>query len=277
MVRNQSKKPPKSKPAPSAPKSSPPQDRLETSLLDLTPSSPCCPPNWRWLRANHAIATPKRLLRQLWGSKPLDDDVTDAIKYLRVRERIDPARRTALQAFNDLVAAETLNSSTSLRRTELEARLLAGEPHVDISRKTGFSLGIVKRYAALFYDVAERRTNPSYVVAELLPEEIHYAMREGDTDSLLKIFAFSGGVHMLEAGLRFLATPQPVIPNRLRDLPSSQLREMLQWLNIRVITLTMTYHPQSDWEKLKLHEATAMHCVRWRSQREHVRRTRTER
>jgi hypothetical protein len=115
----------------------------------------------------------------------------------------------------------------------------------------------VKRYAALFYDVVDRRTDKSYVFATLLPEGIHQSIREDDIDSVLKLFAVWGGIHMLEAGMQFMAMPQPTIPKRLRDVSSAQLHECRHWLNFRAIILSMTCNPKSDWEKLKLDEAMA--------------------
>ena len=86
----------------------------------------------------------------------------------------------------------------------------------------------------------------------LLPEEICYALREDDTDSFLKLLAMQGGIHFLEGGIRFLTSPPPVIPKQLRELPSSELREILIWLNFKASMLLDTCNPQTDWGKLKL-------------------------
>jgi hypothetical protein len=258
MVGKRSRKQPEPKLAPSAPKNDPQQDP-EISLLERKPASPFCSPRWRWLRAKCAISLPAYELAELWDEKDWDDDLIDAVNYLLTQGRTDENRHSALKAFSDIGAAETLNGAPSFKRTELEARLLAGEPHADISQKTRLSLGVVKRYAALFYDVAGRRTDKSYVFATLLRQGIHQEIREDDVDSILKLFAIWGGGPMLEAGIRFMATPQPMIPKRLQVVPSAQLHEWRQWLNFRVIILSMTCNPKTDWERLKLDEAMAPH------------------
>ena len=49
-------------------------------------------------------------------------------------------------------------------QAELQARLLAAEPHAAIAKKTALSVAAVQWFALLFFDVADRLQSASWVV-----------------------------------------------------------------------------------------------------------------
>jgi hypothetical protein len=126
---------------------------------DVQPSSPFRLPHWRWVLAQHLVASPRSRLRRL-----ADGPVRRAAAYFR-----DIARGRAQERSADVRTAAALwGDGAWPRRPEVEARLLAGQDDRAIAANCGLAPEAVAAYADLFYDVRPRLAVRSYVLHQVI-------------------------------------------------------------------------------------------------------------
>src|SRR5262249_27645280 len=158
---------------------------------------PLRPPAWRWLRA-----------ADLWeqGGEPSDprDDVwvRKALRLHRaLRQEKDLQKRTRLSA---LFRAYQLYCDESLLPWEVEARLLTDESLGRIASKGGTPPKVIHADQKLFYCVRERLQSTGHIVTQALGGDLLTRLREDDVGAILKLFAFGGGVAVLESVLDYV-------------------------------------------------------------------------
>src|SRR5262249_54616531 len=113
------------------------------------PDHPLRPPDWRWLRA-----------ADLWekGGQPSSHEadawVRNALAFHRLLQQDrDLQKRTRLSA---LFQAHQLYCDESLRRWEVEARLLTDEPLAQIAAKCGSTPRVINAFEKVFFNVHDR-------------------------------------------------------------------------------------------------------------------------
>ena len=178
-------------------------------ISDVHPSSPYRLPSWRWSLAQQIIENPHRRLRRF-----ADAAVDRALAYQKEKalaRYCAPAEHEALAAtFPDLDAAFTLFASLPPpRRWEVEGRLLAAQPFEAIAARCSISHAAVAAYEALFFNVADRLHQRSYVLFQVIGQHLFGDLTASvpDPESLLKFFAYFGGSHVLDAVIGPLLGP----------------------------------------------------------------------
>ncbi len=163
--------------------------------LDLNPTGPFRPPDYRW-----------RLATRLAAGEFVPAEWVDA--WVRVG-------RALLANLPDVSAVPTLAAAADARalalggpaplRLEVEARLLARQPADAVAARTGLTAAAVEAYAALFYAVADRLAHRSYVihcVVGLHESSDAYAAHA-------RMMCYDGGPLVADAVFDALADPAP--------------------------------------------------------------------
>jgi len=144
------------------------------------------PPAWRWLRACHLVEDNKRPAR---GRD--DDKVREAVRFCRALRRCkdDRAQDRLACKMPVLYQAWLLNQKASLGRSELDARILAGEASQAIARKCLLTEDVVDAYHDVYYCVRNRLHAPDWVMNMAVGRRTHQGLTEADQDVLLKLAA----------------------------------------------------------------------------------------
>jgi hypothetical protein len=180
---------------------------------DLMPIRPSGSPDWRWARASQLLEPGVRRHRR-------DDGWVNRARRYRAAlarghagdprvARADPAIHEACQLWRGLPR----------RRSEVEARLLAGQSDAEIAGKLNIEAGVVEAYESVFYDVRGGLGASDWVhlvVFGLRPDE---AFDPGDAERIMKLYAYNHGPVVLDALLDSEFTDgQPPADPRLADL-----------------------------------------------------------
>jgi hypothetical protein len=112
-----------------------------SSWIDLVPGSLNSPPSWRWGLAQWMVRTGRAV-----PDHCRDDSVDRAHRYLTGRSgsRRDPAVQQAAELHLD---------APRLRRAQLEAYLLTGEPLAVVAGRCAVPVPTAKAYHKLFFDI----------------------------------------------------------------------------------------------------------------------------
>ena len=119
--------------------------------LDGRAFDPFRRPEWRWLAALAHIEAHTR-------PRPWEDPaITEAFEFQRGCLQADTAamRTTVSQRWPLLAGAEGIYTDGGIKRDEIEARLLAGEPAAAIAAKSGIDAVVIDTYGQLFFNVAD--------------------------------------------------------------------------------------------------------------------------
>jgi hypothetical protein len=175
---------------------------MPPTFADIQKANPARTPDWRWQRALSLVRA-----RQRFSSKR-DDDVTGrAVDYLRaVRDRSSHRRRNALEEATDIRAARRLYKSGGELKSLVEARLLTGQSPTDIARCSMLTRLVIETYEALFFQVADRLEAPDWIHTYAISRWTDGLWRPSPA-TLLKRFAYGGGVPVLEAVAPLLLAP----------------------------------------------------------------------
>jgi hypothetical protein len=169
-------------------------------LIDLQPESPYHPVDWRYRLAEAILSgrlpTPRRRL---------DPWVRRAIRFLvdQVAGTGDaPCPGSALLDPALLGAFQVRFSGDSRLRSELEARVLAGQSTAAIAALCGLPPEVVEAHVHVFFDLEGRLGASDYVSAVVIGVALHDG--PSTTDSLPKAFAYVHGPHVLNAVIAVL-------------------------------------------------------------------------
>tara|TARA_B100000700_G_scaffold320652_2_gene418346 strand:+ start:2835 stop:3605 length:771 start_codon:yes stop_codon:yes gene_type:complete len=102
-------------------------------------------------------------------------------------------------------------------RSELEARLLSGAGHSEISNRLGLSEETAELYEKIFYNVEEKLTTPGYVYHTAIGREMHRGFSEREYDKLWKWYAYAYGSLMLDSIVgQVMDAAKPDTPAKVR-------------------------------------------------------------
>jgi len=211
---------------------------------------PCKDPRWRWLRAGYLLAHSRQPLRR-------DDEATRAAWLFRrelgrCHAEADGGRLARL--FPAVAEAHSLYSAAdSLKRWEVEARLLGGETDDTIAARCGLTPAGVGAYHHIYFEVRPHRAADSYIVNTVMGSKVHHGLAPDDHELLLKLFGYGLGGPGVDAYLDCLKDP-PAVPASLGDLDPPALRKLGDKLRIQLVVLALTTpaaaaHP-ATWRRL---------------------------
>jgi hypothetical protein len=89
--------------------------------------------------------------------------------------------------------------------------------HDQIGARFGIKATTVEAYSRLFFDVEDRLDQPEYILFIVIGEAIYRGLAGRAYDLMWKLFAYSGGIHVLDAVMR-LSGPatKPLDPTGVR-------------------------------------------------------------
>jgi hypothetical protein len=193
-------------------------------------------PCWRWQRAGYLLDHGRQPLQDL------DDAVTEeAWRFRRALTccRTDADREQLALEFPGLVEAHSVYTGELLKRWELEARLLGGDPDVTVAARCGVSVQGVEAYHNTFYEARPHLKADGYVVNVLIGPKVYGGLTIKDHEQLLKLFGYGLGGPGVDAYLDYLRDP-PAVPARLDDLDLPTLKRLRSRLRIKVMVLLLT-------------------------------------
>lgn len=162
---------------------------------------PLEPPDWRHRRAEVLAERGARSSRR-------DDQPTNALLgYLAAAGT--PARAgTGRAAYEEALALE---AGGVWPRTEVRARVLAGEPTATIAGRTGLPVEVVTAYEAYFFDIRGRLAARDWITAHVLaPAQAQAAADPANpAEATTLAFAYFGGGIALDLALAVYAPARP--------------------------------------------------------------------
>jgi hypothetical protein len=203
----------------------------------FNPQDPRKPPELRHLRARY-------LLEHSRAPRPRDDDestrrVWEFYGALR-RCRGDNDRDELARDFPALAAAhEIYSGSETMRRAELEARLLAGEDDETIALKMVLTPAAVAAYHEVYYLVRPRLNAGVHVLGLVYGDRDFCNPDPGDHPLLLRLLGHQLGGAVVDALLEYWRDP-PVVPKDLRGLDEGALRRLMRKVRLRLHLLVTT-------------------------------------
>ncbi len=172
---------------------------------NVRPETALRSPAWRWLRAVDLADSDRRVVQ---GSD--DKHVRAAVRFVRALElvRSDRVKARLARRFPALHAAHALYAAgPSWPRWELEARLLTDESFDRIGDRLGLSGATVEAYHDVFFDVRGRLDTYDWVAHHVLGRKVRVGLTEDDIDLVLKLYAYQGGVVVLDDLLAYYREP----------------------------------------------------------------------
>ena len=223
-----------------------------STLLLCQSSNPHRPPDWRWQLAKYLQENRLRLHRSqsdnyiCWAKKfAIEiDNAADEWAQFSLAER-SPA----------IYNAWALYKTTQLRnaRWELEARLLARESRTEITRKTGLNSAIVDHYSAIFFDVEERLSHPTYVTHAVIGDAAKRGISEREPEVLWKMFGYWCGPDMLDLLVyHFTPAMKPKSSADIAAFLADDIRQQLQ-LKSAMAARSLQVNWQTQTEVLNLY------------------------
>jgi hypothetical protein len=208
---------------------------LPTTYLPC-PHDPRPEPARRWRRCRYLIR------HRLWLDPLRDDDLTcECLRYLYDRRACrSVAERRALARHYPAIAAahRFFVRAEPLRRAELEARLLAGQPDEEIAERCGLPALAVAACHDLFFDVRDDLETDDYIYGLIVGLEGDAQLSADDHEVLLKLLGYAHGPPMVDAVLRYFRDP-PSATLCLGGLDGPALDDLRQRLQVRVLIQAM--------------------------------------
>jgi hypothetical protein len=170
-------------------------------LRALRRNAPNRPPNWRWRRAAHRLATGRA------PSRIIDD--ADVERAMHIQQEIsqcggDPYAYEDLANRNpDLIDAFEIATDNSdgakHTRWHLEACLLCADLNAERTAPP-FSLRpeAVTLYEKLFFNVVDRLNNSTWIVNHAIGPSVHTGVADHDIGAIWKLVGYCGGAAALD-------------------------------------------------------------------------------
>jgi hypothetical protein len=196
-------------------------------LSHLRRDHPYRPPDWRWQRAVYLVDHDKPYADN--GDVWLDEAVRFYSALRSTGQDTNPQTELASQ-LPAMFAAYTLHGETSLRRWEVEARLLTDASFTAIAGKGDTSPEVIAAFHEVFFHVRDRLVASSYIVNRVI--RVQLVLEDNDADRLLKLYGYFAGPHLLDALLDYFHNPS-VVPARLDLLAPEDLKTLRRKMSIK--------------------------------------------
>jgi len=197
----------RSGPSPPVPLDATTEAEFRQELVYCHAGRPFRPLCWRFRRAEVLFALGK-------SARACGDDVwlQRAFRFHRDRWRLNmlaPGSRARRPALDPAIeeALDLWATTDLLRRHAVEARILANQAYDEIAGRAGLSEDAVAAYEALFYNVADCRDSPSYLMRVAIGLRIDGAYEPPEFYELWKVLALSAGVRGVEVALDVFRGP----------------------------------------------------------------------
>jgi hypothetical protein len=176
-------------------------------------NSPMRRPQWRFDRVIEMIRHRPRPLPATWEDDHPIRLYRRVLVEFAIAQNDENGRAQILREAPDLWAAHMLGYSANQEsRQILEARLLTSESFGEIAQRFGTSAKAIEYFHAIWFDVRNRLSRDVYVhkiirgeyspASEVSGNDLTYAQR----GYVLRLVAFHGGPHSLDAMIRGMST-----------------------------------------------------------------------
>jgi len=169
--------------------------------IECSHDNPMRPPAWRWLRVQYLLDNGRRPFFR-WD----DSWIGSCLRFHRRLAACDTEqeRDELKHAGRHFHYAWLLWSEhDELRRSIVEARLLAGESFESIGGKHAMPADTVRAYEAIYYNVLELRNRPAYILHTAIgPRLQRIASGRPDWPTLFKLVGYSYGASFLDWFIR---------------------------------------------------------------------------
>jgi hypothetical protein len=155
-------------------------------------------PSWRFDLASELVGSDRRA-----PSKQADAMLAAVFDFLRRygRKRDDADLEAIGLLHPDLTRAFDLYLRGGLKRSELEARILARQIDAEIAAAMRIPPGTVAAYEAAFFNVRDRLGHPYYILLQAIPNHVDKLI-DGDAATVLKLFGYFVGPVALDVMLK---------------------------------------------------------------------------
>jgi hypothetical protein len=198
-----------------------------------SPLSPFRPPAWRWQRACYLAEHEQRA-----SARRDDEHVREALRFCRLLRRCSGQQglvRLARQS-PALYEAWLLFRDSSLRRWELEARILAGQSSAAIAARCCLPVAVLDAYHHTFFSVREHLTARDWVMCRVLGPQLRSALTASNAELVLKYYGFIGGAVLVDDLLAYFSHPV-TMPTSLIELDEQALADLRHHLGIKAALL----------------------------------------
>lgn len=204
-------------------------------------------PAWRWERARWLISHEKN-----FSARRDDFETKSAMNYLRAWNRYRPERRSEKMAreFPDLHSAHCLHDEGGPTRLEVQARLLARQTPEVIAEYVNQSAEVIRSYECTFFHIIDRFDFPDWIVSRAIGWWSFDPAKGRDRATVLRAFAYWGGIVVLNAVLPYLIDGQGW--ETLMDHPSSADSLHEENLRLAILTAMLPMDEKTDRKLLSL-------------------------
>jgi len=185
---------------------------MNTRLLskEFQQFDPYRSPAWRY---EEAARLNESRLRDAENSAP-DNESRECVKFLRAWNRctrgnvtdntVEERKRRLALKFPGLFWAYMVYSRPEgdWIRTEIDARVLAGQTDEEIAQKVSTRPEAIKWYEALWFNVRDRLANQGYISNHIIGPTVGFGLTGSTLDMSAKFFGYFGGPYVLEYILR---------------------------------------------------------------------------
>jgi hypothetical protein len=203
-----------------------------TTELD-SPLSPFRPPAWRWQRACYLAEHEQRA-----SARRDDVQVREALRFCRILRRGSGEQGLARLARQSpvLYDAWLLFRDSSLRRWELEARILAGQSSAAIAARCCLPVDVIDAYHNTFFRVREHLLAGDWVMSRVFGPQLRSALTASNAELVLKYYGYIGGAVLVDDLLAYFSHPV-TMPASLVELDEQALANLRHHLEIKAALL----------------------------------------
>jgi hypothetical protein len=216
--------------------------------MELHPQNPIPPLHRRW-RIAELVArgfTP-------WAADREDPWVRRAVTYLKTASAAGAGTEQIAADLAGVDAAIQVHKSEKLTRGILEARILARLPVDQVAAACQLTVGAVRAYEALFFDVADDLNFPDYIVMAVIGEKLHCGLTAADVDIILKHVGYFGGPILVDWLVDFY-TSGVIVPDSLEAASPEEIRTLVRRLRAKALHLVYVLPHPACCRALRLNE-----------------------
>jgi hypothetical protein len=191
----------------------------------LRRDAPTRPMEWRWLLAQEIVNRGRKP-----AEKP-DEPTRTMVRYLRrlhactTEKDLQKLQRTMPAVFE----AGELHSAGDSLQWELEARLLSVDSFDAIAKKLNTSVGVIRAYEELFFNVLDRLDSVGWVTHLAISGGLRHGLRLDDTPTLWRFYGYWGGPLIVdELAWDFNQMAKPTDAAGVRQFFQNDIRAMVQ-------------------------------------------------
>jgi hypothetical protein len=193
--------------------------------------------------------------RLRWSARRDDGPTRRAKQYISALRRCrgEADRGRLERKMPDVAGAVAVHEGEPTARLAVEARLLAGEPIDAVARRCGVPVEAVEVYEQLFFNVADRLENASYVLFFAIGPATYEGFDLDDPGPVLKSFAYLGGPQVLDFLLGTGEAPGGPMPAEGHAIPPDEAARLARLRRLAVAAKALPVNRDTALRLIRLH------------------------